>query len=194
MRWRVVLTVVCSGAVAVAAQEPLSEAHIQEAIAVGRNCGDVPIVNVGAKAGDFTVYIEGPFARIALHAAAARQMRQPFDASKVTGDVAVPDYRIWAQYTLEGRRTVSVKRIVLQPAGKRARGPVIQPVRDRPFQLTVGHLPAHGIINEVRWRNWEWIFDRLPGGEFQVILETSAGAQRYTVTERDVARLMRVCT
>jgi hypothetical protein len=71
---------------------------------------------------------------------------------------------------------------------------VIQPVRDRPFQLTVGILPAHGILDEVRWRNWEWIFDQLPAGEFQVIVETSAGVQRYTVTERDRATLTRVCT
>ena len=70
----------------------------------------------------------------------------------------------------------------------------IQPVRERPFQLTVGQLPAHGIVDEVRWRNWEWIFDHLPFGAFQVILETSAGAQRYTVTGQDQATLMRVCT
>ena len=70
----------------------------------------------------------------------------------------------------------------------------IQPARERPFQLTVRHLPAHGIINEVRWRFWEWIFDQLPAGEFQVVLDTTAGVQRYTVTDKDRAKLMRVCT
>jgi hypothetical protein len=59
--------------------------------------------------GDFEVFIEGPAACVALHAAAARPMHQPF----------------------------------------------------------------------------EWIFDRLPVDEFQVILETTAGEPRYTVTAAD---------
>jgi len=59
---------------------------------------------------------------------------------------------------------------------------------------THGAIPAHGIITEVRWRSWEWIFDRLPIDDFDVILETSAGAQRYAVTARDRAGMMRVCT
>jgi hypothetical protein len=121
-------------------------------------------------------------------------MHQPFDASNVTRDIASPDYRIWLQYVIRGRRTVSVNRIVLQSRGGLRTGDVIQPVRERPFQLTVGHLPAHGIMDEVRWRNFEWIFDRLPADEFQVRLETTAGEQRYTVSAADRVRLTKVCT
>jgi hypothetical protein len=194
MRRTLVLTIICSLSVAVAAQEPLTEAQVKEAVALGEGCGDVPLVKVGAGGGDFTVFVEGPFARVAVHAAAARQMHQPFDASKVPRDLAAPDYRVWMQYALAGRRTVSVKHVVLRPLGKGAMSAVIQPVRERPSQLTVGTLPAHGIIDEVRWRSWEWIFDHLPVGDFQVILETSAGMQRYTVTGKDRAALMRVCT
>jgi hypothetical protein len=193
MRCQLALTIVCSCTFAVAAQELLTDTQVKEAVALGRACGDVPIAKVGAKGGDFNVFIEGPFARIALHAAAARQMHQPFDVSKLRGDVAAPDYRIWAQYVLEGRRTVSIDRVVLQGTDNKGMNAVIQPVRDRPFQLTVGHLPAHGIMDEVRWRNWEWIFDRLPVSEFHVILETSAGVQRYRVTSRERAALMRIC-
>jgi len=71
---------------------------------------------------------------------------------------------------------------------------VIQSIRDRRAQLTAGALPAHGIMTEVRWRGWEWTFDRLPNGEFDVVVETTAGAQRYRVTSQDRARRMRVCT
>jgi hypothetical protein len=194
LRCTFVLTIGCSVTLAVAGQEPLTEAQVKEAVAIGKDCSNVPLVRVGAVRGDFNVFIEGPFARIAIHAAAARQMHQRFDASKVTGDVAARDYRVWAQYTLRGRRTVSVNHVVLQPNGKSGMSAAIQPVRERSFQLTVGQLPAHGIVDEVRWRNWEWIFDHLPVGTFQVILETSAGAQRYTVTGQDQATLMRVCT
>jgi hypothetical protein len=178
----------------VSAQEPLAPAQIKQAMALGRSCSDIPIVRVGAKRGDFEVFIEGPSARVALHAAAARQMHQPFDTSSVTRDIAAPDYRIWLQYVLHGRRKVSVRRVVLQPKGDARPSAVILPVRERPFQLTVGHLPAHGIVNEVRWRNFEWVFDRLPVDDFQVILATTAGEQRYTVTAADRVRLMRVCT
>jgi hypothetical protein len=193
MRCQLALTIVCSSALAVGAQEILTETQLKEAIALGRACGDVPIVKVGTKGGDFNVFLEDPFARIALRAAAARQMHQPFDVSNVRGDVAALDYRIWVQYILEGRRTVSVDRVVLQQIDHKGRNTVIQPVRARPFQLTVGHLPAHGIMTEVRWRNWEWIFDRLPVGEFHVVLETSAGVQRYRVTSRDRAASMKIC-
>lgn len=193
MRCQLALTIVCSWTFAVTAQGLLTDTQVKEAIALGRACGDVPIAKIGAKGGDFNVFIEGPFARVALHAAAARQMHQPFDVSKVRGDVASRDYRIWAQYVLDGRRTVSVERVVLQGIDDNGRSAVIQPARDRPFQLTVGHLPAHGIMDELRWRFWEWIFDRLPVGEFHVILETSAGVQRYRVTSRDRAALTKIC-
>jgi hypothetical protein len=60
--------------------------------------------------------------------------------------------------------------------------------------VTAGAIPAHGIVTEGRWRGWEWTFDRLPNGEFDVILKTTAGAQRYTVTNKDLAGRIRVCT
>ena len=71
---------------------------------------------------------------------------------------------------------------------------MIRATRDRRSQLTAGAIPAHGIITEVRWRGWEWTFDRLPSSEFDVVVETTAGAQRYPVTSKDRAGRMRVCT
>ena len=34
----------------------------------------------------------------------------------------------------------------------------------------------------------------IPSGEFDVVVETTAGAQRYRVTSKDRAGRMRVCT
>jgi hypothetical protein len=179
----------------VAAQESLTESQINEAIALGKDCGGIPLIRVGAPRGDFNVFIESPFARVAIHAAAARQMHQPFAAPQMTRDIVAPDYRIWVQYAPEGRRTVSVNYIFLRPTGKIGTAGVIQPVRERGFsQLSVGALPAHGIVTEVRWRGSEWTFDRIPAGDFQVILETSAGQQRYAVTAKDRATPLRVCS
>lgn len=179
----------------VAAQESLTESQIKEAIALGKDCGSIPLIRVGAPRGDFNVFIESPFARVAIHAAAARQMQQPFAAPQMTRDIVAPDYRIWVQYAPDGRRTVSVNRILVQPAGATEVAGVIQPVRERGFsQLSVGALPAHGIITEVRWRGSEWTFDHIPAGDFQVILMTSAGKQRYAVTAKDRATPLKVCT
>jgi hypothetical protein len=177
------------------AQSRLTERQIADAIAVGRECGDLPLLRVEAPRTDFVVFIEGPFARVAEHAAVARQMRVPFTASNVTPDMAAPDYRIWTQYTPNGQRTVAVDRVVLRPLGATQSSVVIQPIREsQRRQLTLGPIPAHGIITEVRWRWHEWIFDRLPANDFQVVLETSGGRQRYNVTKEVRERFMRVCT
>ena len=173
--------------VAVAAEEPLTDMQVKDAVALGKDCGDVPLVKVGAAQGDFNVFVEGAFARIAVHAAAARQMHQPFDTSKVKGDLAALDYRVWVQYSSRGTSDGFGESCRPSTTGEKGASTTIRPVRERPFQLTVGRLPGHGIIDEVRLRRWEWMFDRLPAGEFQVILDTSAGTQRYTVTARDRA-------
>jgi hypothetical protein len=176
------------------AQESLNPSEMQKAIAIGKSCGDVPILRVTKPDGDFVVFIESPFARIAAHAAAARQMHQPFDPANITADIGAPDYRVWLQYAPSGRRTLTANRVLLHSRSGAARGAAIKPIRDRRSQLTVGALPAHGIITEVRWRGWEWTFDRLPNGEFDVVVETTAGAQRYRVTSQDRAGRMRICT
>jgi len=178
------------------AQSRLTERQLADAVAVGRECGDLPLLRVEAARSDFVVFIEGPFARVAEHAAVARQMHVPFSAASVTPDMAAPDYWIWAQYTLTGRRTVAVDRVILRSLADATQPSVIiQPIREsRRPQLTLGPIPAHGIITEVRWRWHEWIFDTLPANDFQVVLETTLGRQRYDVTEEVRQRFMRVCT
>jgi hypothetical protein len=189
-----VLPTVCIMAVVAAAQKPLDPVLVQEAIALGKSCGDVPILRGTKPGGDFVVFIEGPFARIAVHAAAAKQMHQPFDVANITPDVGAPDYRVWLQYAPSGRKTLTANRVSLQSRSGAARGRMVWPTRDRRSQLTAGATPAHGIITEVRWRGWEWTFDRLPDGEFDVVVETNSGTQRYTVTNKDRAGRIKVCT
>src|SRR5437868_11372197 len=115
--------------IAPAAQPQLTDAQIKDAIALGRSCREIPLLmKVGSQRGDFDVFIEGPIARIAIQAAAAAQIRRPFDASMVTRQMAAPTFRIWTQYTTRGRRTVSVNRIVLQAVRATGGNEVIQPV------------------------------------------------------------------
>src|SRR5262249_9646361 len=144
----------------------------------------------------FNVYIESPFARVALYASLAQQMHQPFGPSTVTTQMAAPVYHVWLQNTQNARLTLSVKSVVLRSLTSTAGKPAtrILPVDGRPFQLTLGHVPAHGIVTELRWRRFEWTFDRIPAGDFEVIVETSAGPQRYRVTTADRASRMRGCT
>jgi len=191
----IVVAIACSFAVRVGAQARLTDRQISEAIALGGSCGEIPLMKVDAPEGDFVVFIEGPFARLAEHAAVARQMNVPFNASRVTPDMIAPDYRIWVQYNLNARREVRVNQAVLRPVGATKPLAVIHPIREsvRP-QLTLGPIPAHGIITEVRWRWHEWIFDRLPPNDFHVVLNTSAGQERHTVTNAVRTRPMRVCT
>jgi hypothetical protein len=90
------------------AQAPLSEESVKEAIALGKSCGNVPLVKISKPGGDFDVYIEGPFARIAVRAAAARQMHQPFEVSNITA------YRFIAEY----KRTVVERDAALDNMGE----------------------------------------------------------------------------
>ena len=177
----------------------LSNAQIAEAISLGQQCGELPIVKVGSVGGDFEVYIESPFARVALFASLARQMHQPFGPSTVTLQMSAPVFHVWLQYVPTARLAVSVDRVVLQSSGSAeskdgGSRSVIHPLNGHPFELTLGHVPAHGIITELRWRQFEWTFDRLPRQDFDAIVETSAGLQRYRVTAADRTKRMRGCT
>jgi len=169
-------------------EEPARTAEINEAIALGRTC-NAPIVRIAASGTDFDVFIESPLARIALLAATAMQMHLPFDASMAERQMTTT-YRIWADYALEGRRNVSIDRIVLEGPDEKP----IEPIDARTSTFTLGHVPSHGIIEALRFRPGESTFDHLPPDDFRVILRTSAGLQRYRVTKRDRTTLLRVCT
>jgi hypothetical protein len=174
-------------------QQPLDDSAIKAAITLGNRCGEVPLIKLSETGHDFDVYVESPFARVAIYAAAARQMNAPFERKNVTADIGGLEYHLWLQYTLHASRTLTVRRLLLQPARSHNRR-VIEPIGERPFQLAARTRPAHGIVTEVRWRQYEWLFDHIPNDDFDVIVHTTAGTERFRVADRHRHMKMRVCT
>lgn len=150
-----------------AAQEPLTEQQVTDAIALGKG-GTIPIVRVSKFLGDFDVFIEGPVARIAAAAADATKRYRAFEVSNVTRDMAAQDFTIYVRNAQGSRGSVLASHIVLQPKGAKGMDGVIQPVRERLGVAT---------------------FDHLPDGEFQVVVVTGAGPQTYAVSEKDRAKI-----
>lgn len=157
----------------------LSDQQIREAIEMGR-AGNVPIVQVGTwlgvSKGDFDVFIEGPIARIAAAASRAFRRYEPFDAPNVTDAMKVPLYRVFFRRTENNRGPfVRVERIVLQPKGAKGMDGVVQPFKG-------------GSDLDLRYAT-EAYFDRFPDGEFDVVLATTGGPQKYNVSEKQRAKI-----
>ncbi len=152
----------------------LSGQQIREAIELGRT-GSVPIVLVGAwlgvSKGDFDVFIEDPIARIAAAASRAFRRYEPFDAPNVTDAMKAPLYRVFFRRTENDRGPfVRVERVVLQPKGAKGMEGVVQPFKG-------------GSDLDLRYTS-EAHFDRFPDGEFDVVLATTGGPQKYNVSEK----------
>jgi hypothetical protein len=178
-------TAIVLAAISIAAS---STTRLQEAIAVGRSCY-APIVRLQKPASDFDVYVESPLARIALLAATAEQMRLPFDVPTAERQLTTTD-RIWADYAVNGRRTISVDGIVVATSHPHS---IVRPIAVKSPRLFLGRAPSHGIVESLRFRPGERTFERLPAGDLTVILRTSAGVQEYPLTEKDRTKLLRVC-
>ena len=168
--------------------EPSSTARLQEAIAVGRTCY-APIVRLQRPGTDFDVYVESPLARIALLAATAEQMRLPFDVSTAESHLTTTD-RIWADYAVNGRRTISIDGILVSTSHPHS---IVRPIAINSPRLFLGRAPSHGIVESLRFRPGERTFERLPAGDLTVVLQTSAGVREFPLTERDRTKLLRVC-
>ena len=146
---------------------PLSNDQVSEAIALGKK-GDVPIALVGRilgiSKGDYDVFVEGPMGRIAAAADRATKQLRPFTPTDVTAEMMEPLYRVALQRTEHASRFPTPKHIVLMPRKTKDLDLAIQPVRES------GRTSA-----------WEAFFERLPDGEFDVVVATSDGTQRYSV-------------
>ena len=147
------------------AQDKLTNEQMNDAIALGKN-GKIPIVRVTSFLGDFEIYISGPIARIASAAAAATQDYRPFDVSNVTDEMKANAYYVRVKRSDIGMR--EAKRVVLQPKGAKGMEGVIQPIRES---------------------EWSATFDRLPDGEFQVVVVTDDRPQKYTVSVKEHAKI-----
>jgi hypothetical protein len=158
-------------------------------IAVGQRC-EAPIIRIPGRHGDFEVYVESPAARIALVAATATMMHQPMDAARVRTAMHLPGFRVWVAPTTEGvASTLTIDRITVQPPT----GAELAAAEVRWRRLALGIAPSHGIIEPLRARFPEFVFPDLPAGNLQIVLHTTAGVQRYTVTEPARSALIRVC-
>ncbi len=83
---------------------------------------------------------------------------------------------VWHERKVErdesgGNRILYVQHIVLQPKGAKGMDGVVQPVK------------------EDRRMVREAFFDRLPDGEFDVVLATSGGTQKYNVSQKNRERI-----
>jgi hypothetical protein len=167
-------------------EQPTTHERIDGAIAMGRACR-APIVHLPAGSRDFDVYIESPIARIALSAATAVQMHQPYDEVRATRELT-SDYRIWADYAPSSVRTVRIVGMTL-----RSRRGIVRPTGESNAHFTLGYVASHGIVEALRWRSSQFSFAALPDGPFDVTLDTSRGPQRYAVSEAARAGVMDVC-
>lgn len=185
--WRlVILLLFVIGWDSSSAQKALDEKEVRQAVGVGRSC-HAPIIRVAASLGDFDVYVESPFARVALVAATALMMHEPLDAPGVRRAMQ-PGYRIWLWRARDSRQRISVSRLSV-----RSHDGEIRPVAERRATLFLGAVPSHGIIPPLRQRYPEFLFDSLPKGEFEVVLHTNDGLQHYRISEKDRATLIPVC-
>jgi len=180
----VVMLVVAAGSRA--AGQPLAPQELAQAIALGQRC-QAPIVRLSSSRGDFELYLESPFARVALVSAAARVMHQPLDAPGVKQAMR-PGYRIWFVPTPGAPFAPAVTNVTV-----RFRSGEITPVGEHDERFFLGTVPSHGIIEALRARFPEFEFDRLPPDNFVVLVGTSSGTQTFTVSQRDRLMSIRVC-
>jgi len=157
--------------------QKLTDQQINEAIELGRK-GSVPIVQVGTvlgglvSKGDFRVFIEGPVARIAAAASQAFKEYRPFNLKTVTNDMKAPVYRVSVErMPRNGAQAGAVVHIVLQPRRAKGMDGVVQPIKETP----PGAAEAH--------------FDHFPDGEFDVVVVTETGPQKYSVDSKLRAKI-----
>lgn len=152
----------------------MTDDEIAEAIAVGKS-GTVPILKVGRLVSDFDVYIAGPVARIAAAANDATRRYRPFDATNVKADMSARVFAITVHRASNGERTMA-EHVVLQPKGAKGMDGAIQPLAS---ENRVGRMASL----------FEWRFDRLPDGDFQVVVMKGDRPQLFTVSSKDRAKI-----
>lgn len=154
---------------AVAEQAALSDDQVAAAIALGRQGTDlsVHVGTVGVRGTACSVIMDGPMARIAAAAGAGFRAYRPFGADKVTADMRATTYRVRLVRDF-GDRCLAAH-VVLQPVGAPGLDGVIQPIAERAFG--------------------EAVFDRLPAGDFQVVVVADGDAHRVRVSAKDRMRL-----
>ena len=165
--------------------ETLSAQQMAQAVEMGSNC-EAPIIKI-AGPGDYDIYVETPLARVALVAATAKMMQQSLDGQNVRTAMR-PVYRVWLDRTRDRWQRFSLNTMTIW-----SRGVEIHPSAVRNARLFLGTVPSHGIIEPLRTRRPEFLFDSLPAGGFEVVVHGNDGEQRLSVGKLQSARPMRVC-
>ena len=98
-----------------------------------------------------------------------------------------PDTRIWL-IRKPGARSDSVNEVRV-----RSRDGDVRPVQVRIDKFFLGSVPSHGIVRDLRDRQPEYTFRSLPPDDFDVLVDTTAGVQRYRVPPPDRQKVMPVC-
>jgi hypothetical protein len=165
----------------------LSQSEWRSATELGRKCL-APIVKVTSPGGDFDVYVESPVARAALVTAMLTIAGHPVDGMPGLDRSLQPGYRVWFVRKPTARQTASIERVEL-----RKRASILRASSIRDERLFVARAPSHGIIEPLRARFPEYVFESAPAAGYDVVARTDAGEQRYHVTEQDREAVMNVC-
>lgn len=155
-------------------QTSLTEDEIADAIALGRS-GTVPILKVTRFVSDYEVQIAGPVARIAAAANDAIRRYRPFDSTNVKNDMSARVFTITVHRSSNGERTMA-EHVVLQPKGAKGLDGAIQPLVPGDHLTRIAGL-------------FEWRFDRLPDGDFQVVVVKGDRPQLFAVSSKDRAKI-----
>jgi hypothetical protein len=169
-----------------AAGPPLTADEFAQAVRIGQRC-EAPIMRLSASGANFDAYVESPFARVALVAATARVMHQSLESPGVKQAMR-PGYRVWFVPKRNGLLPTAVTRV-----GVRFAAGEIAPVGQMDERLFLGTVASHGIIEPLRARFPEFLFERWPPDDFVVVVNTERGTKRFTATARQRSSLMRVC-
>jgi RNase P/RNase MRP subunit p29 len=189
----ILMLVLAIAAGAVAAQVPgeTIDGAIDAAIADGRARNLTGSVEVGSDAaGRFSIRLAGPLGRVALAAAFAQRDGEPFGRNDVTPEMTGPAIQVLAYPNDPDfgvtRRVVTppAERIELQVQTSRTRRTVIEPVRSEAF--TLRWSSGIGVVVEGRGLRADFERDALPDREFDVVVHTERGQQRYRVRPRDL--------
>jgi hypothetical protein len=157
----------------------------------------------GRFAAYYSVLLQGPVGRTMDLAREAFESYKPLAASDVPADVRAREvtFTVIKHGGSDSIKNVSIKNIVVMPSGATSRDAAIQPL-GRPA-ISSGAKGASG--REARPRTWKPGFtaatasgdplfyrfaeDALPPGEFQIIIATTAGDERYTVKAEERERI-----
>jgi hypothetical protein len=155
------------------AQQPLTDEQVAAAIALGKS-GTAPVVRVGGSR-DFDVSIKGPIGRIAAAAAEAVKQFRPFEPADVTPEMRAPNFVVTVLATYNSRYLIPT-RIVLQRKDAKGLEGVIPPVSQ-------GQTVDHTALGR------DATFDRLPEGDFDVVVVTTDTPQRFAVSAQMRAQI-----